>query len=150
MKRQSFIFFRSFSDSSKEEMFSIFKNIFQCNIDRLPSEVSKPPFIKSSPKLKEYTACVHGKKQTASDCVTKAIQACNTSPIRVIKTVRMRLDLVLEFINLFPDVQIVFHLRDPRGILNSRWESCKNRMKLNYVADTNIVCKQMNYDANFD
>ena len=132
-------------------MFDILTNIFTCNTARLPLNVLRHMSSskwKMSRNLREYQKCLGNRavSQRVYSCATQLDQVCSNSRIKVIKTVRMRMDLVQEFMTKFPDIKVVYQWRDPRGILNSRWESSKKHRVSNFTLDTDILCKQMSFD----
>ena len=53
-------------------------------------------------------------------CLSEAKQKCLEAPLRVIKFIRLRMQLVAELLPLYPNMQVVYLQRDPRGILRSR------------------------------
>ena len=56
-------------------------------------------------------------------CLDKLEAQCRASSIRVTKVLRLSGRLIPRLLNTFPNLKILFVLRDPRGIVNSRIET---------------------------
>jgi hypothetical protein len=71
---------------------------------------------------------------------------CPLFPVRIIKTVRMRVMETEAFLKdvRMPNVKVVVLMRDPRGVMNSRatMDWCANDM----CANPEVVCKHMEQD----
>ena len=55
-----------------------------------------------------------------NECLSEAKQTCLDAPLRVIKFIRLRMPSVAELLPFYPNMQVVYLQRDPRGILRSR------------------------------
>ncbi|KAK2166507.1 hypothetical protein LSH36_38g01005 [Paralvinella palmiformis] len=101
------------------------------------------PLENSSKDIQPYRGYLNTKVRR---CSANILTVCKQRPIHVIKTVRMRMDLVLQLLNAIPELKVVYEWRNPLGILNSRWSSSKYHRISNFTLDTDILCKQMNFD----
>ena len=76
------------------------------------------------------------------------LQACPTFPIRLVKTVRLRVEQINRLLldpELGEKLKVVVLVRDPRGVMNSRlsMEWCKDRL----CSDPITVCKNLQSDV---
>lgn len=88
---------------------------------------------------------------TLNSCIDQLETKCRISKIRVTKILRLSARLVPRLLNTFPNLKILFVLRDPRGIVNSRIETPwfpVSRDKPNEVRDNiNSLCYKMVSDV---
>ena len=76
-----------------------------------------------------------------------ARQACSLFPIRLIKTVRLRVSMVERLLkqNEFgPNLKVIVLVRDPRGVMNSR--SAMDWCQAPRCADPETACTDLNDD----
>ena len=68
------------------------------------------------------------KTKTRAECLNAEYMGgmCEASSVLVVKTVRMNLAVVRDFledITIGKDLQVVFLYRDPRSVMHSRWNA---------------------------
>ncbi|KAL4233457.1 hypothetical protein ACF0H5_008138 [Mactra antiquata] len=68
------------------------------------------------PRLRKY----YTNKQNIDACLKNVINKCKSTPLRVLKFIRLRMRFILDLLPLYPNMKIIHLVRDPRGILNSR------------------------------
>ena len=64
--------------------------------------------------------CLQELRKAAISCQHLINQGCNSKTIRVIKSVRARMDIVETLLQKHPDIKLIHYLRDPRAIAVSR------------------------------
>jgi hypothetical protein len=97
----------------------------------------------------EFYSCI--KRNTSSRhhfnaCLETLTDHCTNSQIRSTKTIRMTLQMADKILTLLPDLKIIYLVRDPRAVIQSR-------ISLNLVDDQNVaeessqLCDRMEKDA---
>ena len=73
---------------------------------------------------------------------------CPLYPIRMIKTVRLRLNRTLEMLQSDPNLQILVLVRDPRAVFSSRWaESVSTWCRNDHCRDPETSCNDIMEDV---
>ena len=67
-----------------------------------------------------YHSCMKMAATNMTPCYPILEDRCEKSPLRVIKSIRLRLDLLQDVMDEIPDLKVVVYTRDPRGIVHSR------------------------------
>lgn len=126
-------------------------NWFTCNFKDLDLNGLTNSFIPSfTPEHFDYITCVrlfHGKfsrMKTAKKCVHLLRKRCLTAKTRTIKTIRLTMSMADKLLSSLPRLKIVHLIRDPRGILNSRFE--KNLVSMNLQVAAEELCDQISSD----
>ena len=87
-----------------------------------------------------------------NSCLQKLERKCRTAKLRVTKVLRLSLRLVPRLLNLFPKLKILFVLRDPRGIVNSRiqtdWFPVTEDKPAELIDNIKSLCVKMETDIN--
>ena len=104
-------------------------NIFTCRLDRLKPAILEDLFSAIYPLsriMSPYRRCMLNNRikdnftaNATPTCLHLAAEPCRRSPIRVVKSIRFRLDLVPYLVRRIPDLKVVYYTRDPRGIMFS-------------------------------
>ena len=81
----------------------------------------------------------------STSCTRIVTGACKNAKYRIIKTIRLSMDLVKELMEIIPDLKVIHLVRDPRGIINSRLHLGKFKA-LKTEAHSKALCKQMYLD----
>lgn len=69
-------------------------------------------------------------------CFDEAISLCKQAPLRIIKFIRLKMKDAAKLLKLFPKMKIIHLLRDPRGIMNSRFQiGFASKKKIEYEAN---------------
>ena len=89
------------------------------------------------------------KNHSESECIQILEHACTKSKYRIIKTIRMSMELVLTLLNFIPHLKVIHLVRDPRAITNSRTHSGNMRMSRETELHSKSLCKEMHSDLNF-
>ena len=89
-----------------------------------------------------------------SDCLPVVTNDCKKSPVRVIKSVRLSLDIVRPLLQRDPALKLIHLFRDPRGIIYSRLVKTRwyplNIKKGNFTPierHVRLLCNRMFEDA---
>ena len=84
-------------------------------------------------------------------CLEKLETKCRTSSLKVTKVLRLSLRLIPRLLNLFPKLKILFVLRDPRGIVNSRiqtpWFPVNESKPVEVTDNIKSLCYKMDSDV---
>lgn len=127
-------------------------NWFACNFKDLDLNGLTNSFIPSfTPEHSDYIKCVrlfHGKfsrMKTTKKCVHLLRKRCLTAKTRTIKTIRFTMSMTEKLLAWLPGLKIVHLIRDPRGILNSRFEKNVEVMNLQVAAEE--LCDQISSDV---
>ena len=94
-------------------------NILNCNLDRIDESVLRHGFVKRSVSLRPYSECLRNKTASIKKCLPLAINKCKQSNIRALKTIRFGAYMLDRLLKLDRGIQIVYYVRDPRGMLQS-------------------------------
>ncbi len=81
-------------------------------------------------------------------CVPPFREACISATFRVVKTIRLSLELVKPLLEEFPQLQIIHNYRDPRAILRSRQRYEPRKYKIDAMsAHAKQLCESMKQNA---
>ena len=113
---------------------------------RSPSESSRlrEQTLERDDAFHRYSQCISKQAALVSPCTHHLQTACQSSGVRVVKTVRA---VMLEMDMLFrtlPNFRLVHLIRDPRGVVNSRgkFPGCRGFGEpYNAVAEARIYCR---------
>ena len=67
-----------------------------------------------------YRTCIAKRRRDAVLCIDGLRESCITSSLRVIKTIRARMEDAERLLAAHPNLKVVHLIRDPRGVVNSR------------------------------
>ena len=84
-----------------------------------------------------------------SDCLKFQEQECKNSKYRIIKTIRMSMELVQTLIDFIPRLKVIHLVRDPRAITNSRTHAHGMQMSRETEPHSRSLCKEMHLDLKF-
>ena len=108
---------------------------------------------KNEELLGTYKTCMNIRRRKALGCLHHLKEPCEKAKVRVLKTIRMTLDNVLDVRNYIPSLKIIYNLRSPLGIANSRIKTAKGESytsmysQQKYVMnEVELVCKVMGKD----
>ncbi len=127
-------FVRQFPADFAEVLIRSVVKILNCDFADLPKDILKHYFVTSwttSDNFHHYRKCVRdqaGPLRNGSipdhmidGCVHHIYPQCKSRPIRSVKTIRMTALQMEHLLELDPSIRILYYIRDPRGLLNSRW-----------------------------
>ncbi|XP_069104988.1 carbohydrate sulfotransferase 1-like [Argopecten irradians] len=100
-------------DNVYNEVLKSIKEFYECNLKRLPKSVLKK-LAWGGPK------CYQEKE--IEKCLSEMNSVCK-SGTRILKTIRLSMDVVDDLMYMFPDLKVIHLLRDPRGMLASRMKT---------------------------
>ena len=143
-----------------QEQLEILNNIFNCRLSDLNNFTLDDMFTTNWDKsraLANYRTCMQNYKKEINNsahalqkCLPLAQKACDSSEIRVIKTIRVALYMIPDLLELDPDIQIVYYTRDPRAIVASRlvdyFAKRKNLTREVLIPQTGAICDQIRED----
>lgn len=80
-------------------------------------------------------------------CVEELEKVCKATTHRVIKAIRISMELVSHMMDLWPNLKVVHLVRDPRGITNSRLKDWAFPMTKKIVPHSHNMCERMYNDT---
>lgn len=112
-------------------------NWLTCNLLNLSLPTLRDPFHQQFTKhMNTFRACImryrniktfglrllRNKESPSSvkSCLDKIISVCKSTPLIVLKFIRLKVETVLEMMPYFPNMKVIHLIRDPRGMFNSR------------------------------
>lgn len=112
------------------------------NASPAPASPTVPPHIA------KYLACMGAYRPKLDTCVRTVEKRCRSSRINVAKLTKIPLRALETFLRDNPFARVVYYVRDPRGILNSRLDTNKlsKLSRGDYVADAELLCRRMHAD----
>ncbi|CAH1802491.1 unnamed protein product, partial [Owenia fusiformis] len=108
---------------SNHEAQDVINNIFTCHLHRIPLTAVTHHYVMLKGSLSNvYSKCFVSSLMTwgPTNCLQNN---CMTSKIRTIKTILLRMNAVKGLLRQNPHLKIIHLVRDPRGILMSRWRT---------------------------
>ena len=100
--------------------------------------------------FRERESCLQRRRQAAAPCLPLLRAICKRSQIRSLKSIRLRLQTALSMVTKYPDVKVVYYVRDPRAIVASRWtesrEFVSSVSRGDIVTEAQILCRKMHSD----
>ncbi len=115
----------------------LLRKLFTCNFAAMPVTVFSHLFMNGRRKIWRKSLAMTSYYHCAAKASLSTIKAkchhylkveCQSAKIIAVKIIRARMDTVRDLLPMFPDLKIIHQGRDPRGILNSRFQSA-NREK---------------------
>ncbi|XP_076093192.1 carbohydrate sulfotransferase 1-like [Mytilus galloprovincialis] len=134
-----------------EGVSNIMKGILECDFSQISSNILKNDFMLRSRQTAEFYTCFRKNETSTKNfqkCLKLLTNKCEQSSLRVVKTIRMTTELAVTLLSTLPNLKIVYLVRDPRAIIQSR-------MMLNLVVEHNIqtesteLCNRMDKDMYF-
>ena len=83
-------------------------------------------------------------------CLSNLVHSCHDKLLHVAKVVRLRMSDVGLVLNRLPDLHVVYLVRDPRAIINSRVQSRKlmwDKTNRKRAREASILCPRMSDDV---
>lgn len=126
----------------------IIKDLLNCDFSKIPQTILKDDFMLRTKHGVEFYSCI--KRNITSHhfntCLETLTDHCKNSKIRSTKTIRMTLEMADKILTLLPDLKIIYLVRDPRAVIQSR-------ISLNLVDDQHVeeesseLCDRMENDV---
>jgi len=96
-------------------------------------------------------SCLRRRRQAAAPCLPILRAICNRTQIRSLKSIRLRLQTALPLVVKYPDVKVVYYVRDPRAIMASRWTGARGLKSSvsggDIVTEAKLLCRKMLADV---
>ena len=104
-------------------------------------------FAKSK-TFKLLDMCLETSRTRLSECRSYITQSCLDSKVRSFKTIRLTMELVDDLFSLDPSIKIMYLVRDPRGIVNSRSSINETSIQANssIAKEAQALCDRMSRD----
>lgn len=106
--------------------------LHRCNDCRHPCTIDRSPSPSFAEDLRELET------------------VCLSKTHRIIKTIRISMELVSIMLELWPNLKVIHLVRDPRAITNSRMENIDFNMSHNIVNHSRDMCIRMYDDVAYD
>lgn len=103
-----------------------------------------------SPNLWEYARCVKTQNNTAGSvrmCVKLMTKQCHQSPVRIVKTVRMKMTSVNLLMKWLPDLKVIHLIRDPRGKMHSELGLVRASATIQFINFARVICDRIMADT---
>ena len=132
----------------------LLESLFSCNFTQRTQgfldHARDHPFLfnRQSPK-RLWSSCSSFKKPKENICLSQEYlnRVCPQYPIRLIKTVRMRVKETEELLKTLANLKIIVLVRDPRAVFNSRWSDAISKWcKSDQCSDPETSCKDLEND----
>lgn len=135
---------RSLTDTFHKYYTKIMKNFYYC----FKGYSSQVKIQQSQPRVQPQLRQYFDNRKSIDTCLKSSINSCKTSPLRVMKFIRLRMREAMKLLPLYPNMKIIHLVRDPRGILNSRLHvNAVNAKK--YQDNVNGLCKAFKEDLGY-
>lgn len=101
-----------------------------------------------TPRYHQYDYCMSGARTRAHLCVHKLTEACLRANTVSFKTIRLSMEILQNILERDEDIKILYLVRDPRGIISSRWHAnqmsriSRGQSKL----EAKLLCSRMRDD----
>lgn len=97
-----------------------------------------------------YKHCKTVDSSLSADCIRELEERCLSRSHRVVKTIRVSMELVSEMLELWPNMKVINLVRDPRAITDSRLRGEDFKMSFNILAHSIDMCTRMYEDIKYD
>lgn len=136
---------------TQEFAITTFYRLFTCQVTKLHPDavVVLVRNLRSEPMKKDLDKCLRI-NQSYAKCLQQLEETCLRTEHRILKTIRISLELVQIMLDLWPNLKIIYLIRDPRGITNSRQHSTSGfKMSRDIVSHSQALCSQMFNDSEY-
>jgi len=86
-----------------------YRNLHNFGIDRMHIDT-----------FKKYSDCMSAAVTRANTCLPKLTEGCLSANVTSLKTIRLSMQIAQNILQQDEDIKLVYLVRDPRGIINSR------------------------------
>lgn len=83
-------------------------------------------------------------------CLQELEKVCMATTHRVIKTIRISMELASQMMDLWPNLKVLHLVRDPRGITNSRLKNKTFQMTKKITPHSHNLCERMYNDTMYN
>ena len=118
-------------------------------MNSVSSAIFQSSFIKKSEKSKGFRKCmsfIDNNNKSSESCLPELTRPCLESLIRSAKVIRMPLSMAEDFWKTDPDVNVIHFVRDPRGMMLSRY-ALHHYKNLSHEAER--TCKLMSFNHDY-
>lgn len=113
---------------------------FTCDFDNINIKDLKSQFIGMfSNNLSKYAKCLKSPLLSINICIAILRNQCHNSTVRIVKTIRMKMESVTLLLKWLPELKVIHLLRDPRGKIISEVGARMSAI-LSYVGFTSRTC----------
>ena len=113
--------------------------------------LKRPPDIAKTRAFVNHALCLNRqKKHKVNPCLKQAIGVCKRHSIHALEIIRMRLTDLSHVLDMFPDVHVIYFVRDPRAIVHSRVETGKltwDKINKSHSREASVFCPRMSDDV---
>lgn len=114
------------------KLLPFFKKVFKTN-------------LKSTEPKKTLQQCL--KNASLDKCLKTIEPICAKTTYRILKTIRIPMELVTILMKIWPNLKIIHLIRDPRGITNSRLRAAEFSMAQMVLSHSQNLCSRMYVDV---
>lgn len=110
-----------------EEAVNVLRHWLLCDVTKLPRRILMDGFMNVGLQSRKFHQCYNERTSRAANfsqrlwkCALELKLLCQTSPVRIFKTIRMPLKQISHLLEELPMLKIVHLVRDPRATLTSQ------------------------------
>ena len=101
---------------------------------------------KESQPFSHYALCYEKIKKSFLEIGNeRLVNNCRRATIQSVKNIRLTMDIIKHLMMEIPDLNLVYYIRDPRGIISSRLQG-DGLLTFKPLAETKLLCSRMAQD----
>ncbi|XP_053386163.1 carbohydrate sulfotransferase 4-like isoform X2 [Mercenaria mercenaria] len=132
-------------------MITTIHRVFTCQFSKLhlfSQEILVRHQVRMHPGT--FTHCKDFNSYTSYFCIKELERICMSKTHRIVKTIRVTMELVSNMIELWPNLKVVHLVRDPRAMTYSRMRGADFQMAVSSVIHSADMCTRMYEDIKYD
>lgn len=132
-------------------MITTIHRIFTCQFSKL-HPFSQEILVRHQIRMYNGTFkyCMNFESYRCRHCISELEAVCLSRTHRIVKTIRISMELVSDMIALWPNMKVVNLVRDPRAITDSRMRGADFKMAFNILGHSADMCTRMYEDIKYD
>ncbi|XP_021362261.1 uncharacterized protein LOC110456049 isoform X2 [Mizuhopecten yessoensis] len=118
-----------------------------CDFDNINIKDIQSRFIGTfSHNLSKYAKCLKTQLLSINICITILRNQCHNATVRIVKTIRMKMESAIMLMKWLPELRIIHLLRDPRGKMASELGARMSAV-LSFVGFATRTCEGITTDT---
>ncbi|XP_060559375.1 carbohydrate sulfotransferase 4-like isoform X2 [Ruditapes philippinarum] len=132
-------------------MITTIHRVFTCQFSLLHT-FSQEILVRHQVRLNAgtFTHCRDFNSYRSYFCIKELERVCLSKTHRIVKTIRVSMELVSNMVEMWPNLKVVHLVRDPRAITHSRSKGQDFQMALDTVSHSADMCTRMFEDVKQD
>ncbi|XP_074644035.1 carbohydrate sulfotransferase 4-like [Tubulanus polymorphus] len=138
------------SPSRVKELIDNLNSLGNCNFSATPPPTRNHEFFWKSVKGEQFQKkCLSSPKYTKQQCIDMYEQECHNSSVRALKVLHFDIDFALKLVKIDPSWRVIRYVRDPRGIVRSRFDDNNPNVqdwmafKDSILGEGELLCRKM-------